>query len=168
MAHILAEQGRGLTCAGLVLVDTVYFSPARFLGSGSNPNLKTIAPTMPTDMAPNTRDEILASLVRANVLCSSWRPPSWNLCSMPRTVLVRATDYIPLGTPHGAGDGDGLCRLDVLRDRGDLGWGELQPGLVGAVVHTPGHHYALFADDYIFSTTESLKQALSQLEGDDQ
>ncbi|KAK2005347.1 hypothetical protein LZ32DRAFT_674392 [Colletotrichum eremochloae] len=167
MAHLLSEEGRGLVCAGLLLVDTIYLSPAWSLGSGANSNFKTIAPTMPADMALGTRDEILASLVRANVLCSSWRPPSWDSRSMPRTVLVRATDYVPLTAPHGAGVGDGLYRLDALRDRGDLGWGETQPGLVGAVVHTPGHHYALFADENILSTTESLKQALSQLEGDD-
>ncbi|KAK1973202.1 thioesterase domain-containing protein [Colletotrichum cereale] len=175
MAHLLAEEGRGLVCAGLVLVDTVYLSPARSLGSGANSNLKTTAPAMPPDMAPGTRDEILASLVRANVLCSSWRPPLWDRRRMPRTVLVRATDSIPLAAPRGSGDGagtdgvdDGMSRLDVLRDRADLGWGEMQPGLVTAVVNTPGHHYALFADENIHSTTESLKLALSQLEIDDQ
>ncbi|KAK1570023.1 uncharacterized protein LY79DRAFT_653648 [Colletotrichum navitas] len=146
MAHLLAKEGRGLVCTGLLLVDTVYLSPTRSSGSGGNSNLRTIAPAMPADMALGTRDEILASLVRANVLCSSWRPPSWDLRVMPRTVLVKAMDCIPLSAPHGASDG-GLCRLDALRDQGDLGWGELQPGLVCAVVHTPGHHYALFADE---------------------
>ncbi|EFQ36717.1 thioesterase domain-containing protein [Colletotrichum graminicola M1.001] len=175
MAHLLAREGRGLACSGLVLVDTVYISPARLLGSGVNSNYKIVAPTMPADMPPGTRDEILASLVRANVLCSSWQPPLWDNCKMPSAVLLRAMDSIPQAAPPGSDDtssgteeADGnmsKCRLDALRDLDDLGWDETQPGLVRSVVHTPGHHYALFADENISSTTESLKQALRQLEG---
>ncbi|KAI8182857.1 hypothetical protein K4K49_000850 [Colletotrichum sp. SAR 10_70] len=80
MAHMLAAEGRGLVCSGLILIDTIYLSPSRSLGSGANSNL---APSIPTNVTPDTRDEILVSL----------------------------------------------------------------PGLVTAVIDTPGHHYALFADE---------------------
>ncbi|KAK1854308.1 thioesterase [Colletotrichum chrysophilum] len=150
MAHMLAAEGRGLVCSGLILIDTIYLSPSRSLGSGANSNL---APSMPTNVTPDTRDEILVSLVRCHMLCSSWLPPSWACCQVPRAVLIKATDPIS-GQPEHLGDRDptgdrnlGLCRLDAQRHQFDLGWSETQPGLVTAVIDTPGHHYALFADE---------------------
>ncbi|KAF4862254.1 Thioesterase AMT4 [Colletotrichum siamense] len=150
MAHMLAAEGRGLVCSGLILIDTIYLSPSRSLGSGANSNL---APSMPTNVTPDTRDEILVSLVRCHMLCSSWLPPSWACRRVPRAVLIKATDPIS-GQPEHLGDRDptgdrnlGLCRLDAQRHQFDLGWSETQPGLVTAVIDTPGHHYALFSDE---------------------
>ncbi|KAK6222454.1 thioesterase [Colletotrichum tabaci] len=163
MAHMLAAEGRGLVCSGLVLIDTIYLSPSRSLGSGANSNL---APSMPANVTPDTRDEILVSLVRAHMLCSSWPPPSWARYRIPRAVLIKAADSIPGRAGPIEEDGEAvLCRLDAQRHQTDLGWGETQPGLVTAVIDTPGNHYALFADENILSTTESVKQALSLLEG---
>ncbi|KAF4477761.1 Thioesterase AMT4 [Colletotrichum fructicola Nara gc5] len=154
MAHMLAAEGRGLVCSGLILIDTIYLSPSRSLGSGANSNL---APSMPINVTPDTRDEILVSLVRCHMLCSSWLPPSWACCRVPRAVLIKATDPISGQPEHLAehlGDRDptgdrnlGLCRLDAQRHQFDLGWSETQPGLVTAVIDTPGHHYALFSDE---------------------
>ncbi|EQB52831.1 thioesterase [Colletotrichum gloeosporioides Cg-14] len=183
MAHMLAAEGRGLVCSGLILIDTIYLSPSRSLGSDANSNL---APSMPANVTPDTRDEILVSLVRCHMLCSSWSPPSWACRRAPRAVLIKAADPI---SGHLAGQSDHigdreltgdrnltLCRLDAQRHQVDLGWNETQPGLVTAVIDTPGHHYALFSDEnaetealaflQILSTTESLKQALGLLEGD--
>ncbi|KAH0439176.1 thioesterase [Colletotrichum camelliae] len=147
MAHMLATEGRGLACSGLVLIDTIYLSPSRSLGSDANSNL---APSMPPNVTPDTRDEILASLVRCHMLCSTWSPPSWASRRAPSAVLIKAGDLIlgQLGHPEPIGDrGPGSCRLDAQRHQIDLGWSETQPGLVTAVIDTPGHHYALFADE---------------------
>ncbi|TQN65089.1 Thioesterase AMT4 [Colletotrichum shisoi] len=145
MAHMLAAEGRGLVCSGLVLIDTIYLSPSRSLGSGANSNA---APSMPASVTPDTRDELLVSLVRAQMLCSSWPPPSWARHRVPRAVLIKAADSIPGRAGPIEEDGKAvLCRLDAQRHQTDLGWGETQPGLVTAVIDTPGHHYALFADE---------------------
>ncbi|KAJ5019857.1 hypothetical protein K4K57_009320 [Colletotrichum sp. SAR 10_99] len=112
MAHMLAAEGRGLVCSGLILIDTVYLSPCRSLGSGANSNL---APSMPANVTPDTRDEILVSLVRCHMLCSSWLPPSWACRRVPRAVLIKATDPIS-GQPEHLGDRDptGDRNLDPL------------------------------------------------------
>ncbi|KAI8214402.1 hypothetical protein K4K53_005975 [Colletotrichum sp. SAR 10_77] len=157
MAHMLATEGRGLVCSGLILIDTIYLSPSRSLGSDANSNL---APPMPANVTPDTRDEILVSLVRCHMLCSSWSPPSWACRRVPQAVLIKAADPISgqlggqsehIGDREPTGDQNlSLCRLDAQRHLIDLGWSETQPGLVTAVIDTPGHHYALFADENVY------------------
>ncbi|CCF41376.1 thioesterase [Colletotrichum higginsianum] len=159
MAHMLAAEGRGLVCSGLVLIDTIYLSPSRSLGSGANSNL---APSMPANVTPDTRDEILVSLVRAHMLCSSWSPPSWARHRVPQTVLIKAADSIPGRAGPIEEDGKAvLCRLDSQRHQTDLGWGETQPGLVTTVIDTPGNHYALFADENASSPQSAGRQPIA-------
>lgn len=111
MAHMPAAEGRGLVCSGLVLIDTIYLSSSRSLGSGANSNL---APSMPANVLRDTRDEILVSLVRAHMLCSSWPPPLWVCRRVPPAEFIKV-DPIP-GRPEPAGDGSAvLCRLDAQR-----------------------------------------------------
>ncbi|WQF84083.1 Putative mycotoxin biosynthesis protein UstYa [Colletotrichum destructivum] len=163
MAHMLAAEGRGLVCSGLVLINTIYLSPSRSLGSGANSNL---APSMPASVTPDTRDEILVSLVRAHMLCSSWPPPSWARRRVPHAVLIKAADSIPVRPGSIEEDGKAaLCRLDAQRHQTDLGWGETQPGLVTAVIDTPGHHYALFADENVYMVHDRIAQASPQPAG---
>ncbi|OLN96161.1 Polyketide synthase PksR [Colletotrichum chlorophyti] len=156
MSHILATEGRGLNCVGIVLIDTIY-SPVDFSnGSG-------------VDMAPplagingQTRDQIMVALVRAQCLCATWEPPTWSGKKVPPVVLIKAQDRIQVEKSQGSNN---ICRLDRFRNHRQLGWEMVQSGLINkGVIDTPGNHYDIFEDEHVDATTQSLNRALSKLD----
>lgn len=68
------------------------------------------------------------------------------LPTLPNTVLLRCEDYVPV--PKTA-TRNAISRADLTRQYRKLGWEEYRTDLIDTVLDIPGHHFNLFADEYV-------------------
>ncbi|PGH05288.1 hypothetical protein GX51_03009 [Blastomyces parvus] len=92
---------------------------------------------------------------------------AWNkateLPSIPKTILLRCDDYVPVSTPDLP---DAVCRVDVVRELPALGWEKYPNQFTPTVLTIPGHHFNVFTEEYIDEVSTQIKQACKMLERD--
>ncbi|KAJ4418456.1 hypothetical protein N0V82_005535 [Gnomoniopsis sp. IMI 355080] len=76
----------------------------------------------------------------------------------PRTILLRATDWVPVDKS------DTTSRVDLVRNDRSLGWNNYRKDFFEEIVDVPGHHFSIFAFENIGKISESLIKACSKLE----
>ncbi|EEH35027.2 hypothetical protein PAAG_06074 [Paracoccidioides lutzii Pb01] len=84
-----------------------------------------------------------------------------NLPSIPKTILLRCDDYVPVSRPDMP---DAVCRVDVVREFPALGWEKYLNDFAPVVWSIPGHHFNIFTDDHIDAVSSRIKQACKMLE----
>ncbi|OAX81539.1 hypothetical protein ACJ72_04118 [Emergomyces africanus] len=90
--------------------------------------------------------------------------PKTNLLSIPKTILLRCDDYVPVSRPDIP---DAVCRVDIVRELPALGWEKYPNHFTPTVLNIPGHHFNVFTDEYIDEVSAQIKQACRILERDD-
>ncbi|WEW62048.1 hypothetical protein PRK78_007548 [Emydomyces testavorans] len=68
------------------------------------------------------------------------------LPTIPQTILLRCQEYVPVSTDKCR---DAVARVDVVRKMERLGWEDYGYDFISAVLDIPGHHYSIFAKDYV-------------------
>jgi len=112
MSRIFAEGG-DIVVQGIVMVDTPNFSGVQGQQSIATKDL----PQITSSPSPRIRANVLASMARSQVLIRGWELPQWGSKKAPPTVLIRATDCVPV--PPGS---NLKAFVDLTRDLPKLGW----------------------------------------------
>ncbi|PGG99840.1 hypothetical protein AJ79_08392 [Helicocarpus griseus UAMH5409] len=68
-----------------------------------------------------------------------------NLPSIPKTILLRCEDYVPVSRPDMP---DAVCRVDVVRELRTLGWEKYPNEFSPVVLSIPGHHFNIFTEEF--------------------
>ena len=68
----------------------------------------------------------------------------------PPTILLRCREYVPISTLTNP---RALARVDLARDSALLGWEGYNDHLVQAVLEVPGHHFNLFSEQHVSSSS---------------
>ncbi|OJD13956.1 hypothetical protein AJ78_05643 [Emergomyces pasteurianus Ep9510] len=84
-----------------------------------------------------------------------------DLPSIPKTILFRCDDYVPVSRPEIPG---AVCRVDIVRELHTLGWEKYPNNFTPTVLNIPGHHFNVFTDDYIDEVSAQIKHACRMLE----
>lgn len=136
MSRILAEDG-DIVVQGIVMIDTPNFSGVQGHQSIATKDL----PQISSSPSPRIRANVLASMKRSQELISGWELPTWGSKKAPPTVLLRATDCVPV--PSGS---NLKAFVDLTRDQPKLGW-ENYPALdVRSVLDVHDvHHFNMFS-----------------------
>ncbi|KAG8158000.1 hypothetical protein KVR01_012272 [Diaporthe batatas] len=158
IARTLAVQGRGLTVSKVILLDTVY--PRCERPEATKENTAQYV-TGIEGLSPQTRNRLETALVRATCLADRWIVPQWTLPRQlheplakgsplpgqlpmpPPVILIRARDKV------GMVDENEKCVLDRTRFLPQLGWEDLHPDFISAVIKVNGNHYTLFDELYV-------------------
>ena len=74
-----------------------------------------------------------------------------DLPSLPRTILLRCHEYVPVSRSNNP---EAISKVDVVRDYRLLGWDEYNSNLVQCVIDVPGHHFNLFAEENVSSAAQ--------------
>jgi len=86
-------------------------------------------------------------------------PPQ--LSQPPRTILLRCDDRAPVTEFD---DPSAISRVDVTRHLKQLGWEAYGYDMITDVLGIPGHHFSVFASEYIDIITARIKQACDMLD----
>lgn len=82
-------------------------------------------------------------------------PPTGIKC--PPTILLRAREAVPTGPGE-------VSFVDTTRQSRTLGWDEYQKDFLEEIVDIPGHHFSIFAWEFIDEVSEKLMNACNTLE----
>jgi hypothetical protein len=135
MSRLLAGDS-DITVHGLVMIDAPNYSITK--GQEGIPTKDL--PGLVSSPSPRVQANIRASMERAQQLILTWEPPTWDAGSPPPTVLLRATDNVPVPTESNL-----RANVDLLRSDPKLGWGNYPALNVISVldVHA-AHHFNMF------------------------
>jgi thioesterase domain-containing protein len=136
MSRIFAESG-DIVVQGIVMIDTPNFSGVQGQQGIATKDL----PQITSSPSPRIRANVLASMARSQVLISGWDLPQWDSKKAPPTVLIRATDCVPV--PSGSSL---RAFVDLTRDLPKLGWEEYHALNVTSVLDVHDvHHFNMFS-----------------------
>ncbi|KAF5025104.1 hypothetical protein F66182_2805 [Fusarium sp. NRRL 66182] len=153
MAKQLGDGDSNIDVIGILMVDTVY--PIR------HPSGDRLIPSKVSE-EEKTKNQILADRAMADArrMIQAWTPPVWGQDSRaprPRVVLLRAKQAVPM-------NGNETNFVDMSRGERHLGWDTYDKDLFAEVVDIEGHHFEVFAFEYIGGISETIKDALDGLE----
>lgn len=162
MAYIL-QFASDFDVVGIIMLDSV------------NPKISpeiddTIpyAPKYDNHTSNTTIRHIEGAMQRTEKLLDSWCMPDWQGLPrsgdsmsgkrQPRTILLKATQWVPIEHPAR------ICSIDIARHQKCLGWEDYDVDLVEAVLDIPGNHYSIFAADNINQLSCQISMAVDLLE----
>lgn len=73
-------------------------------------------------------------------------PTIEELPPLPRTVLLRCEDYVPVSDTSVP---NAVSRVDVHRESPKLGWEQYDNGFITTVLNIPGNHFNIFDEIYV-------------------
>ncbi|KAK2798833.1 hypothetical protein FQN50_008694 [Emmonsiellopsis sp. PD_5] len=84
-----------------------------------------------------------------------------NLQPLPKTVLLRCGEYVPVALPDVP---DAISRVDTVRDLRRLGWEKYPHDFTPTVMGLPGHHFNIFDAEHVYEVSTRIKLACKLLE----
>jgi thioesterase domain-containing protein len=156
------EDDLSIRIVGILMIDSVYpFKAAElpFDFSPSDPFHTLGKPEPAEELLDNRRKNQLLSqqaMADARRMLHTWTIPESFRRSRPRTVLLRATDPVPTNGP-------GISVLDLYRAERTLGWDQYDAALFDEVIDVPGHHFDLFLEQRLATTSKVVKRAVDGL-----
>lgn len=156
VAHELQQDSK-INVVGMVMVDTAYAGPeAR--------ERQEEGDFEPLDFSEEgkTRNEILSTrcMAEAVSMMEDWEPPRWEGAlagRKPKTILIKARDRCPTLSE------DKVSMIDCYREDRTLGWSEYEDKMFTKVLEIPGHHFNIFDQDKIDSTSRAMRLAFDRL-----
>lgn len=118
------------------MIDTPNFS-----GVKGQPSIATKdVPQISSSPSPRIRANVLASMARSATLIEGWELPTWGFKKAPPTVLIRATDCVPVSAESSL-----RAFVDLTRERPKLGWEEYSALDVTVLDVQDVHHFNMFS-----------------------
>ena len=164
MASILADD-TFFTVTGIVMIDSI--CPVAF----KTTTLEVVP--FKHEWSKTTKQETRIAVERcfeeATKMVAQYDLPKWEVninaeanekrpsTGPPPAILLRAEQAVPVQP-------GGVSRVDVARGDRHLGWDLYRSNMFNQVVDIPGHHFNIFAMQYIDNVSEKLKMACDTLE----
>ncbi|KAF4967462.1 hypothetical protein FSARC_4985 [Fusarium sarcochroum] len=153
IAKQLDTDDNNIEVIGILMIDTIY--PHKY----SSETRKTAGEG--SEKGKN-KNQILADRAMADArrMIQAWTPPVWDGDSAgrrPRVTLLRAKKAVPM-------NGDDVNLVDLSREERNVGWDTYDKDLFADVVDIEGHHFEVFAFQYIEDISDVIKEALNGLE----
>lgn len=173
MARVLAGDP-DYTVIGIAMVDSI--CPAA--NASRTGAAKAAVVPYKQQFGPNTKQETIEGVercfVEARQSIAAWTMPRWDGSDVegsqgaadsaaptsikcPPTILLRAREAVPTGPGE-------VSFVDTTRQSRSLGWEEYQKDFLEEIVDIPGHHFSIFAWEYIDEVSEKLMDACNTLE----
>lgn len=73
-------------------------------------------------------------------------PSLEDLPPLPRTVLLRCEEYVPVSDTSVP---NAVSRVDVHRESAKLGWEQYNRDFISTVLKIPGTHFNIFNEEYV-------------------
>lgn len=176
MARVLAGDP-DYTVIGIAMMDSI--CPAA--SASKTGAAKAAVVPYKQQFGPNTKQETIEGVercfVEARQSIAAWTMPRWDGSDVegdegsrgaadsaaptsikcPPTILLRAREAVPTGPGE-------VSFVDTTRQSRTLGWEEYQKDFLEEIVDVPGHHFSIFAWEYIDEVSQKLMDACNTLE----
>lgn len=164
MARVLVGDP-DFTVVGIAMVDSICPASADTTRSGAVAVAEKAA-VVPYkhQFGPNTKQETIEGVERcfteARKSIEAWTMPRWDEGSgakCPPTILLRAREAVPT-------ESGGVSFVDTRRNSRSLGWEDYEKDFLEEIVDISGHHFSIFAWEYIDDVSQKLMDACNTLE----
>ncbi|KAI1819923.1 Alpha/Beta hydrolase protein [Xylaria intraflava] len=143
---------------GMVFLDSVYAGRLRELRNMPSSAAEPITKT-PEELAAMTlREKVDLNMTHARMMIANWHMPDWTgrEAEIPPTILMRAKELV---------QEDGTSFVDYARHFSMLGWDQYHRACwITKVVELDGHHFNIFADQYLKDITSKIASAADELD----
>jgi len=173
MSRALADDRR-LRVLGIVMIDSVYPLPPP--GGWAGLQLRAPVVARHIEWSANTKQETRVAVERcfleAAKMAREWVLPVWDAEQEgreqeeggrpagrrrpPPAVLLRSREKVPAP--------DGILGVDIYRGERTVGWDNYREGIFCRIIDIPGHHFNVFALEYLSEISAGIRSACQTIE----